>query len=221
MSDTILKKQISEKFDAQPGLRPHDINISVENGIVTLSGRVRSYFEKRLAERAVKSINGVKAVIEELQVDLDASLQRSDKDIAEAAIRALEWDMSIPLNKIQVTVEKGELKLTGDVEYQYQKENAYSDVRYLYGVRSVLNCIAIKPSVPLIDPEKVSKQIISEFQRNAVLDAKHIEVETKGTKIILKGKVRSWAELEEAKRAAWDVPGVTDVEDQLTISYTG
>jgi osmotically-inducible protein OsmY len=219
MSDTILKTQISDKFNVQPGLSPHDINISVENGIVTLSGRVRSYFEKRLAERAAKSVWGVKALIEELQVDLDASLQRSDKDIAEAAIRSLEWDMSIPINKIQVTVEKGELKLTGEVEYQYQKENAYNDVRYLYGVRSILNLIAIKPSVPLIDPAKVSKQIISEFQRNAVLDAKNIEVETKGTKIVLKGKVRSWAELEEAKKAAWDVSGVTEVEDHLSVSY--
>ncbi|RZI45445.1 BON domain-containing protein [Candidatus Finniella inopinata] len=221
MSDTILKNQISEKFNVQPGLRPQDINISVENGIVTLSGRVRSYFEKSLAERAVKSIDGVKAVIEELQVELDASLQRSDADIAAAAIRALEWDMSLPVNKIQVTVEKGVIKLTGEVEYQYQKENAYSDVRYLYGVRNVLNAIVLKPSVLLIDPERVSKQIISEFQRNAVLDAKHIAVETEGTKIILKGKVRSWAELEEAKKAAWAVPGVTDVEAQLTISYAG
>lgn len=221
MTDAILKTQICDKFKVQPGLRPNDINVSVENGIVTLSGRVRSFFEKRLAERATKSVKGVKAVIEELQVDLDASLERSDKDIAEAAIRSLEWDMSLPLGKIQVTVEKGEIKLTGEVEYQYQKEGAYNDVRYLYGVRNVLNAIVIKPSVPLIDPQDVSKQIISEFQRNAVLDAKNITVETKGTKIILKGTVRSWAELEEAKKAAWAVPGVTDVDDQLTISYVG
>lgn len=219
MTDATLKQNVTDKLKAQPGLRSQDINISVEKNIVTLSGRVRTFHEKKLAEDAAKSVRDVKAVVEELQVDLDASLERSDKAIAESALRVLEWSTSIPRDKIQVTVEKGVIKLTGEVEFNFQREKAYNYVRYLYGVRDVLNQITLKPSVPMVSPEEVSKHIISEFQRNAVLDAKKIAIETQGTKIILKGTVRSWAEHEEAKKAAWAVPGVTDVEDRLSVSY--
>jgi osmotically-inducible protein OsmY len=212
MINDTLKTNVHNKLAFEPGLNSNNINMSVENGIVTLSGTVRTFFEKKLAEKAVQNVRGVKGVLEELR----ASTQRSDKEIAEAAIRTLEWDVVIPKDKIQVTVENGEIRLTGEVAQQYQKEKAYHDVRSLYGVKNIFNHIEIKSSV---SSQEISKKIMREFQRNAVLDAKNVQVQTEGSRVVLKGKVRSWAEFSEAKKAAWSVPGVTEVKEELSIVY--
>ena len=216
MINDTLKTNVHNKLAFEPGLNSNNINISIEHGIVTLSGTVRTFFEKKLAERAVQNVRGIKGVVEELKVDFGASPQRSDKEIAEAAVRTLEWDVVIPKDKIQFTVENGEIRLTGEVTQQYQKEKAYHDVRSLYGVKNIFNYIEIKSSV---SSQEISKEIMREFQRNAVLDAKNVQVQTEGSRVILKGKVRSWAEFSEAKKAAWSVPGVTEVKEELSIVY--
>ncbi len=216
MTNDTLKTNVHNKLAFEPGLNSNTINVSIENGIVTLSGTVRTFFEKKLAERAVQNVRGVKGVVEELKVDFGSTTQRSDKEIAEAAVRTLEWDVVIPKDKIQVTVENGEIRLTGEVTQQYQKEKAYHDVRSLYGVKNIFNYIEIKSSV---SSQEISKEIMREFQRNAVLDAKNVQVQTEGSRVILKGKVRSWAEFSEAKKAAWSVPGVTEVKEELSIVY--
>jgi osmotically-inducible protein OsmY len=210
-SDSILKTDIQTALSLEPSLKSHNIIINVENGIVTLTGTVENFYEKFLAERTVKNIRGVKGVAEELQVKFGESLQRSDEEIAKAVVRAIEWDSSLPRDKIKVVVEHGTVTLSGEVERQYQRDKAYQNVRYLFGVKNVINLIALKPVTP-INPQQVSSRILSEFQRSATLDARNIRVESQGSKIILKGNVRSWAEYEEARHAAWSVPGVTEVD---------
>ncbi len=208
---SLLKTNIQDALEFEPGLKSHNIMISVENGIVTLTGSVENYYEKFLAEKTVKNIQGVKGVIEELQVKFGEYLQRSDEEIAKAAIRTLEWDSSLPRDKVKVVVEHGVVTLSGEVEWQYQRDRAYQNVKYLFGVKNVINTIFLKPPTT-IKPEQVSKKILSEFQRSATLDARNIQINTQGSKVILKGTVKSWAEFEEARHAAWSVPGVTEVD---------
>ncbi|MGV8949308.1 MAG: BON domain-containing protein [Candidatus Paracaedibacter sp.] len=216
IADSFLKTDIQEALEFEPGLKSLNIIVNVENGIVTLSGSVENYYEKYLAEKAVKNIHGVKGIIEELQVKFGESLQRSDEEIAKAAIRTLEWDSSLPKDKIKVVVEHGIVKLSGEVEEQHQRERAYQNVRYLYGVRSIISTIFLKPPMS-IKPELVSSKILSEFQRNATIDARNVRIETQGSKVILRGSIRSWVEYEEARHAAWSVPGVTEVDSKQLI----
>lgn len=219
--DKLIKIDIDSKLAFEPGLTSKNIMVNVDNGIVTLSGSVSNYYEKSLAERVAKNIQGVRGVVEELQVNLGESFKRSDEEIAKATIRAIEWDSAIPSDSVKVLVEHGIVTLTGDAEFQYQRERAYQDVKYIYGVKSIINNIAIKPTIS-INPDQVSSKILSEFQRNATFDARNIRVETDGSKIILKGNVRSWAEYDEALHAAWSIPGVTQVDmKEVTISYAG
>jgi osmotically-inducible protein OsmY len=218
MNDTIIKQYVFEKLMFEQGLREQNIIVSIEDGIVTLSGRVRTYCEKYLAEQAAKNVRGVKAVVEELVVDMDAPLQRSDKEIATAVVQSLEADVSLtPLGAIKVVVENGKVELTGEVDEYYKKQQAFNCIRNLYGVRNVFNYISVNPSNTRIDSKNVTNQIVREFQRNAVLDAKNIEVTIDGSKVILRGAVRSWAEEKEARKAAWSVPGVTEVKDELVL----
>lgn len=216
IADSFLKTDIQEALEFEPGLKSLNIIVNVENGIVTLSGSVENYYEKYLAEKAVKNIQGVKGIIEELQVKFGESLQRSDEEIAKAAIRTLEWDSSLPKDKIKVVVEHGIVKLSGEVEEQHQRERAYQNVRYLYGVRSIISTIFLKPPMS-IKQELVSSKILSEFQRNATIDARNVRIETQGSKVILRGSIRSWVEYEEARHAAWSVPGVTEVDSKQLI----
>lgn len=220
MDDVTIKANVIGKLIFEPDIKSQNINVFVENGIVTLSGKVRTYTEKYLAEQASKNLRGVKAVVEELTVDLESSLQRSDTEIAQAVINSLEWDIAlIPAEKIKVFVENGNVELTGEVEECYQKDRATKCIRYLYGIQNISNHIIVKPSQKIVDPSKVSNEIMREFQRNASLDAKAIHVEVSGSKVILKGTVRSWVEQKEARKAARSVKGVTEVEDKLMLSF--
>ena len=220
-ADNLIKIDVDNKLAFEPGITSKNIMVNVHNGIVTLSGSISNSYEKSLAERAAKNVQGVTGIVEELQVNLGESFKRSDEEIAKAAIRAIEWDSTIPSDRVKVVVEHGIVTLIGDVEYQYQRERAYQDVKYIYGVKNVINNITIKPTIT-INPEQVSSKILSEFQRNATIDARHIRVKTDGSKVILKGNVRSWAEYDEASHAAWSIPGVTQVDmRELSISYPG
>jgi osmotically-inducible protein OsmY len=156
----------------------------------------------------------VKAVVNEIEVKLPVAEERSDEDIAAAAIQALEWDAAVPSDKIRVTVAKAWVTLEGEVEWQFQKEDAEKVVRRLIGVRGVINSLNVRPRVA---PAEIQKRIEEAFRR-AASDIKKISVEVEGSKVILKGTVRSFAEKEEAERAAWSARGITSVDNQINIS---
>jgi osmotically-inducible protein OsmY len=201
------------KWDAR--VQPNEIGVIVKDGVVTLTGWVDSYTKKWAAEEAAHRVRGVKAVANEIEVRLPSASERTDADIAAAVARALEWDAFIPLDRLDVTVAQGWVTLKGEVEWQYQKQDAERVVRRLTGVKGVTNLITVKPR---ITPSELKEKIEQALVRSAETDAERITVEVEGSKVILKGTVRSWAEREEAARVAWLAPGVTSVENRITLS---
>jgi osmotically-inducible protein OsmY len=209
--EEIQKDVLAElKWDAQ--VQPNEIGVSVKDGVVTLTGWVDSYLKKWAAEDAAHRVGGVKAVANDIEVKLFS--ERTDADIAEAAIRALQWDASVPADKIQVTISKGWVTLKGEVNWNFEKQDAERVVRRLTGVKGVSNLITVKPSTT---PSELKKRIEDALVRNAKVDANKITVEVQGSKAILKGAVRAWVEKEEAERVAWLAPGVTSVENRITV----
>src|ERR1700704_2253790 len=198
------------KWDAR--VQPNEIGVSVKDGIVALTGWVDSFLKKWSAEEAALRVRGVKAVANDIEVRL--STQQTDPDLAAAVLHALEWDAGVPLDKIQVAVSKGWVTLKGEVEWQYQREDSEKVVRRISGVKGVSNLIVVKPRV---SPTDLRKKIEEALVRSAQLDAAKITVEIQGSKAILKGSVRSWAEKQEAERAAWSAPGITAVENRIML----
>jgi len=201
------------KWDAR--VNPNEIGVVVKDGIVTLTGWVDSYIKKWSAEEAALRVRGVKAVANDIEVKLPSSSERTDADIAAEAVRALELDALVPLENVKVTVSRGWITLDGTVEWQYQKEEAERVVRRLTGVRGISDLIQVKPQA---SPSELKKKIEEALVRNAKLDAENIKVETAGSKVILSGTVHSRAEREQAAWAAWSAPGVSAVENRITIS---
>jgi osmotically-inducible protein OsmY len=195
-----------------PQIKANEIGVSVKDGVVTLTGTVDTYLKKWRAEEAAHRVAGVLAVANDIQVRIVG--ERTDTDIAAAAVNALQWNSSVPAAKVQITVENGWVTLKGEVEWQYQKQEAERVIRRLWGVRGVSNLITVKPSE---SPTDLKKKIEDALVRSAEVDAKGITVEVQGSKVILKGKVRSWAERQEAERTAWLAPGVTSVDNEITL----
>jgi osmotically-inducible protein OsmY len=215
MNDIDLKIKIKEALDWEPSLDARAIDVSVKDGIVTLTGSVPSYPEKHAAEKAAGLVRGVKAVACELAVALPAFNCRSDEEIAGAAVAAIAWNTVLANAKIQVFVDKGRVTLEGAVNWNYQRQSADRSVRYLAGVRDVNNHIVVRPI-----PEQVAikSQIQAALIRNARLDADRIAVEVRGDRVILSGTVQSWIERDEAERAAWASPGVGEADNELIVS---
>lgn len=214
INDLQIQKDVIEELRWEPFLNSSEIGVAVKNGIVTLSGQVDSYSKKLFAEKAAKKVSGVKAVAEDIQVGILPGLRKTDTEIAEAVLNALKWHSAIQEEKIKIKVENGNVKLEGEVEWEYQRSSINSAIENLAGVHSVINLVTVKPK---ITPSEVQQKIKAAFQRSATIDAGKITAEVFGSKVILRGPVRSFAEKEDAEVAAWNAPGITSVESKLEI----
>jgi osmotically-inducible protein OsmY len=216
-NSTKLQHDVQEELEWEPSLDASHIGVAaVQPGVVTLTGTVATYGEKVSAERAAKRVSGVRAVANDIEVRLIGSLKRTDTDIAQAVLRALEWDIAVPDEKIKVRVDNGWVTLDGEVALQFQRAAAENAVRRLSGVRGVSNQIGLQIR-PAVQPAEVKGRIEAAFRRSADIDARGIEVDAKNSMITLRGKVRTWAERDEAERAAWAAPGVLAVKDELIV----
>jgi osmotically-inducible protein OsmY len=215
-TDTELQKDVMSELKYDPSVKVSDIGVLAKNGTVTLNGYATSYSEKWEAVHATKRVAGVKAIADDIEIQLPASYHRTDTDIAAAAINQIEWSTTIPNGTVQATVRDGWITLDGEVEWWYQKNAAGSLVKQMAGVKGVTNSISISPKVTKYE---VETDIKSAFKRSAMLDAQHIRVETSGNNVILHGQVRNYSEYDEAERVAWSEAGVSSVDNRLEVDW--
>lgn len=214
MTDRQIQEYVQDALDWEPSVDAAEIGVSVENGVVALRGEVNSYSERTAAERVTLGVYGVKAVANELEVRLRDGQHRTDTDIAQSVLSALNWNTQVPEDKITVAVSNGWVTLKGRVDWQYQRSTAESVVRDLIGVLGVTNSISVEPHVSAAD---VKTKIEAALKRSAEVDARRINVAVSDGKVTLTGNVHAWFERDEARRAAWSAPGVKTVEDRLAV----
>jgi osmotically-inducible protein OsmY len=213
-SDSDTKHDVEDELRADPTIDATDIAVAVKDGVVALTGFVRSYAEKLEAEAAAKRVAGVVAIANDLEVRLSSTDQRPDPEIARDAIAAIRSRLPMSGEHVRVIVDKGWVTLEGQLEWNYQRQEAERAVRRIKGVKSVINAIALAPRAT---PSEVKHKIEEAFRRSAEIDASRVVVEANRGEVVLKGTVRSWAERQEAERAAWAAPGVTKVENRIVI----
>jgi osmotically-inducible protein OsmY len=217
MNDKLLQQSVTDELAWEPSVTSEHIGVTARDGIITLSGHVPSYWEKRAAQAAASRVKGVKAVVEEIEVKLfGGSGIWADDKIAERALQNLASDGSVPKERIKLAVEKGWVTLTGDVDWNYQKMAAENTVHRLLGVLGVANQIKIKPHVQAYE---VREKIEKALGRVAAFDAQHLSINIDGGKVTLGGKLDNWHERDLAETAAWSVPGVTEVQDKISLSW--
>lgn len=214
-TDTELQRDVMEEIAWDPKLHGAEIGVAAKDGVVTLSGRVATFAQKRAAERAAQRVAGVRGVAEEVEVELLSGSERTDTELAHAALNALYWNVEVPEHEISVKVENGWITLGGAVDWNYQKRAAEESVRYLTGVKGVTDLVALRPRASNTD---VKNKIEDALRRSAETEARQIDVTTTDGAVTLSGHVHSWADRRSAELAAWSAPGVREVKDLLTVA---
>ena len=214
-TDEAIQADVLEELKWDTRVRPNEIGVAVKDGIVTLTGWVDSYLKKMAAEQAAHRVPNVKAVANDIEVRLHSSAERTDADLAAAVLNALKWDAAIPAGKLDVTVSKGWVTLKGEVEFGFERRDAERAVERLSGVKGVSNLITVKPH---LSPTDLKQNIEKALIRNAETDARHITAEVQGSKVILRGTVSAYAEKKAAEDTAWSAPGVSEVDNRITVS---
>ncbi|MGY2896519.1 BON domain-containing protein [Deinococcus sp. UYEF24] len=213
--DETLQLHVVQQLDWEPSVDAANIGVKVKDGVVTLEGDVRNYAEKLAAVRVTKAVYGVKGLADELQVKLHASFERTDADMAKSALQMLAWDTVVPKDRVKVMVRDGLMTLEGEVEWEYQRIHAERAVRYLSGVKSVINHVTLEYHAV---PTDVKAQIELALRRSAESDAQHIFVEMHEGTATLSGNVHTFAARDEAALAAWSAPGVRKVTDHILVT---
>jgi osmotically-inducible protein OsmY len=213
-TDLALQRNILAELAWDPTIVSTEVGVIVKDGIVTLTGHLDHYAEKHAIEQAVQRVAGVKALAIEMQVRLPSLSRREDADVAQAARQALEWNVLVPTDQVQTTVEGGWLTLTGEVSWDYQRQAAERAVRDLFGVTGVSNQITIKTGA---DSGDIANNIRAALERQADREAKRVGVHVRGSIVTLSGSVASWAERTAAQGAAWSAPGVSLVVNELVV----
>ncbi len=215
MNDASLRQDIIDELDFEPSINAANVGVSVSDGVVTLSGHVATYAEKVRIEEVVWHVRGVKAIAEEIDVRPVGTHRTSDDEIAKRALNQIRWSTVVPEDSLHVKVHNGWITLSGNVDWQYQKKAAYEAVCSLAGVRGVSNLVEITPAASVDD---IRKHIEAALARNAAVEAQGIEVDVDDDGLVtLKGRIKAWPERSIIERAAWAVPGVTSVDDRLTL----
>ena len=214
-SDKDLERDVRDELAFDPRVDEKAITVSAKGGVVTLSGSVPTYASKVAAYHDAERVGGVSVLVEHMDVSLPDMHARSDADLAKAVADALRWDVEVPHSKIKTSVRDGWVTLEGTVDWQYQRSATDGAVRYLVGVKGVTNQIAVSPSTKrAVD---VKERIKAALTRSAQAEAQRITVDTADSgSVTLRGTVHSWAERDEAVRAAWATPGIRKVQDELT-----
>lgn len=216
-TDIQIQKDVMDELNWEPSINASEIGVAVKNGIVTLSGKVDSYSKKLTAEKAAKRVAGVKAVAEEIHVGVPLGYSKTDAEIAEIVLTALQWHTAVQEERVKIKVEEGHVTLEGEVEWEYQRASAKTAIEQLAGIRSITNLITVKPQITALD---IRQKISSAFHRSASIDSGKVNVIVENSKVILTGKVRSLAEKEDAETAAWSAPGIISVENNLEVELS-
>jgi osmotically-inducible protein OsmY len=213
-TDLSLRQDVERELLWEPIVRSQEIGVSVKDGVVTLMGNVENFAVQRAAERAAARVRGVRAIANQLEVNLPCAAGRSDADIAWSVANVLSWNSLVPRDQIRISVSKGRVTLDGFVDWRFQKTAAEDAVANLAGVAGITNLIRVEPPVP---PDEMKAQIETALMRSAEVEEGKIIVEVARDCVTLWGTVDAFAERNAAEAAAWSAPGVRDVSNHITV----